>query len=596
MTKIHPVDQITKISELNGKTFTVEDYQRGYKWTKQQVRDLLNDVKDFVDDEKNEGKVYCLQPIVIIEKENKECELVDGQQRLTTVFIILSYLDECRFTINYNTRKGSNTFLNEIIVNKDIRLLNIDWESFIKENPELNNVDNYHFFCSYNYIHDWFEEKDNTVIKNATFFLERLGVIYYLPEITNEQTPEKIFININSNKIELTNAELIKGILIINGAKEKDTVHNLYKQLEVAKEWDKIEKALHNDQLWYFLNPQKTYRNRIEYLFELYESIYVKNIDLDKKDTYFLFHALNNNNLNHVWSETIQIFNIITDWFNDANLEMYHFVGYVIASNLFSITMLIELWNSKNKDSFLLFLKTEILNKIGDDEKIKKASFKKSKNDVILILLIHNILSLRQKVGPNLLEVNWTSKFRFDLYIYEEWSLEHIHAQNEAPQDTFEKLKPWIVSTIHSLIISNKWNSNLEEFNDLKVISDCANVDEWGKITGSIPKLSVLNSRIVLFQEKISVIGVDKHRIENLALLSKSINSSIGNGYFDEKRVAVIECDKKGKYLLPTTKNVFLKFYSKEVSNPYEWGDTDKNAYLDDIVTKISCFRREIYK
>tara|TARA_R110002050_G_scaffold254173_1_gene392644 strand:- start:4829 stop:6613 length:1785 start_codon:yes stop_codon:yes gene_type:complete len=587
------IETLTKISSLNYKKFTVEDYQRGYKWTKQQVYDLLDDVKDFIENDQNIGKAYCLQPIVVIEKDENHCELVDGQQRLTTIFTIISYIGKCNFSINYNTRKESDTFLNQYVALNDDKIINCDWRDFCAEYPHLNTVDNYHLYHAYKYIHEWFSSKDHLKYKKADIFLERLGLIYYQPEMTNGMTPQKIFRNINSNKIELTNAELIKGILIINGVKEPDPIHELHEQLNIAKEWDKIENALHNDQLWYFLNPSRTYRNRIEFLFELYAFIYVPDFKMDREDPYCLFHALNNRNLNHVWNETVQIFNIITDWFDDTNLEMYHCVGYVIAAELFSINELIVFWNSKTKDSFLKFLIIEILNKVGDDEKIRNASYTKSRKEVTRILLLHNILSLRQK-DETLTTPTWASRFRYDLFISEKWSLEHIHAQREAPRDSFENLRSWISSTVKSLMLADKWNEELEEYSDLKKMADFESIDEWAIAKNCDPKLALLIDHVTNFERTISDGQEDKHNIENLALLSHGMNSSIGNGYFNQKRAAIIEYDKKGRYLLPTTKNVFLKFYSTNDTNPFEWGKNDKDAYLNDISSKINNFRKEM--
>lgn len=587
------IETLTRISSFGAKNFVVEDYQRGYKWTKQQVLDLLDDVKDFIENDQNTGKAYCLQPVVVIEKDENNSELVDGQQRLTTIFLIASYIGQCNFSINYNTRKESDTFLNQHIAVDNQKIINDDWRNFCTEYPHLDNVDNYHLYHAYKYIHEWFSANDHSKYKKADIFLDRLGVIYYQPEMTNGMTPQKIFRNINSNKIELTNAELIKGILIINGVKEPDALHELHEKLDIAKEWDKIENALHNDQLWYFLNPSRTYRNRIEFLFELYAFIYVDNFKRDREDPYCLFHALNDKNLNHVWNETVQIFNIITDWFDDTNLEMYHFVGYVIAAELFSIKELIVFWNSETKDSFLKFLKIEILNKIGDDEKIRNASYRKSKPEVTRKLLLHNILSLRQKDETHTTPT-WASRFRFDLFISEKWSLEHIHAQKEAPRDSFENLRPWIVATVESLKISGKWNEKLEEYNDLGQMNEFESIEDWAVAKNCDPKLAVLVDHVTNFERTISGGQEDKDNIENLALLSHGMNSSIGNGYFNEKRAAIIEYDKKGRYLLPTTKNVFLKFYSINDTNPFEWGRNDKNAYLNDIRTKINSFREEM--
>ena len=92
--------ELKSVSELLKKNFFIPSYQRGYRWTKQQVKDLLNDVNEFQPEKNkdtNEETWYCLQPLVVSEMDSnrkKECQLpeneywyevVDGQQRLTTI-------------------------------------------------------------------------------------------------------------------------------------------------------------------------------------------------------------------------------------------------------------------------------------------------------------------------------------------------------------------------------------------------------------------------------------------------------------------------------------------------------------------------------
>ena len=75
------------INYLFGKSFFVPTYQRGYRWTETQVKELLEDLYDFVSTKKDENDYYCLQPIIVKKKE--DCwELVDGQQRLTALWLI----------------------------------------------------------------------------------------------------------------------------------------------------------------------------------------------------------------------------------------------------------------------------------------------------------------------------------------------------------------------------------------------------------------------------------------------------------------------------------------------------------------------------
>ena len=112
------------INTLRSKKFYIPAYQRGYRWTEQQVLDLLEDIKDFraSDEDRNPDRFYCLQPIVVRQRENpEEWEVVDGQQRITTLFLILQYfnrrlIEELRgelYEIDFETRKRSKDFLRE---------------------------------------------------------------------------------------------------------------------------------------------------------------------------------------------------------------------------------------------------------------------------------------------------------------------------------------------------------------------------------------------------------------------------------------------------------------------------------------------------
>ena len=77
------------INDLLGESFFIPAYQRGYRWTARQVTELLDDLLEFYHKEKRTGEFYCLQPIVVrLEKDQKRWELVDGQQRITTLFIL----------------------------------------------------------------------------------------------------------------------------------------------------------------------------------------------------------------------------------------------------------------------------------------------------------------------------------------------------------------------------------------------------------------------------------------------------------------------------------------------------------------------------
>lgn len=71
--------------------FAVPDYQRGYKWTTENINELLTDIITLKD-----GEEYCLMPIIVRPTKDKEgkdiIEIVDGQQRLTTLQLIISHI------------------------------------------------------------------------------------------------------------------------------------------------------------------------------------------------------------------------------------------------------------------------------------------------------------------------------------------------------------------------------------------------------------------------------------------------------------------------------------------------------------------------
>ena len=85
---------ITKL--LDGEhRFVIPSFQRGYRWEEKQVLDLLEDIKQFANDDAPGSDSYFLQPIVVKATTYNGAdmwEVLDGQQRLTTMLLILKRL------------------------------------------------------------------------------------------------------------------------------------------------------------------------------------------------------------------------------------------------------------------------------------------------------------------------------------------------------------------------------------------------------------------------------------------------------------------------------------------------------------------------
>ena len=162
--------ELKSIAELQDMAFYIPTYQRGYRWTQQQVKDLLKDILEFSEKKGNAG-IYCLQPLVVVKRLSdkdsvmkriheakdlsevrrllkEQWEVVDGQQRLTTIRLILEVLQQPHFyNIEYETRKDSASFLNSIM-------------NGIPDSNGKENIDYYHIKQAVNFINDWLKRKD----------------------------------------------------------------------------------------------------------------------------------------------------------------------------------------------------------------------------------------------------------------------------------------------------------------------------------------------------------------------------------------------------------------------------------------------------
>ncbi|WP_192823933.1 DUF262 domain-containing protein [Rufibacter sp. LB8] len=549
---LKPIGDFLTKNEFN---FLVKSYQRGYKWTCKEVKDLLNDIQDFQD---NSNSFYCLQPVVV-RKSQDIWELIDGQQRFTTIYLILSFLEDTKFNIDYQTRNTSSEFLkNYIGLNK---IPDISWESFIKQNNELNNIDNYHFFQGYNAIRQWFG--DNSFVDKTEFKLklkEKVKVIWYELKDTVSKS-EDLFSRINSGKIPLTNAELIKALFLV---KERESNNNNSAkhshQMELAQEWDRIEYELQKNDFWYFINKNINEKpTRIEFIFD---QIAGRHSD---KNAFFSFDyyykELKSKSVEELWNEVKNYFLTLQEWYEDN--ELYHYIGFLITAGITNLHELKSEFNQYPKNKFKKAQKDRIGKYLrGFDIDNLKYPNKKIES----ILLVFNIQTL--------IKTEISNRFPFDRFKIEKWSLEHIHAQQSKGLNTKEQWHAWLEQYTELL---NGTDLGLQT---LTAVKDSALTQEQFK--------ELQYKIFVHFNKNESQEDIDN--ISNLALLDSGTNSSLNNHLFPIKRNLIIDRDKKGKFIPICTKNVFLKYYTKNPSDLYFWGDGDRKSYLKEIKRTLTAF------
>lgn len=542
------------VGNIEGE-FIVEAYQRGYRW-KEEVTMLLNDINDI-----EVGKNYCLQPIVVKKLADKKYELIDGQQRLTTLSIIIKYIKEflpksqSKFFIDYVTRPKSRAFLDAI--------------DFNRTEFETQIIDEYFLHEATRIIVDWFASQDDenqTAIDFNTKLNKYISVIWY--EIDDSEDAVSLFTRLNIGRIPLTNAELVKALFLSRNNGIDNT-----KQMEIATEWDIIEKELRNKRFWGFITNKKAsdYPTRIELIFDLMAN--KRDGDRDKLFTFFHFDDVIKNTPNKadIWTDIIRYYQQLKEWYEDINL--YHKIGYLIASNSSTTQELIQLCKSKNSEGKYL-TKNEFKNKLNSLI-ATSINFTKeycdlrydNKNDypqIEKLLLLFNVETIRQKA-------NETMFFPFDEHKNEDWSLEHIHAQQSEGLNKNEQRYEWL--SLHRKSLENidcSTDSTLKQ-----EIEDTINNDT---INGEY--FSVLFNRVVALLSKDNSMEYT-HSLANMALLGFTANAALNNSTFDVKRNKILEKDKTSDYIPVCTRRVFLKYYTPSESNQlYFWGEADRDGYM----------------
>ena len=547
--------ELKSIENFRGFHFLVKDYQRGYKWTATEVRQLLDDLNEF---EPKANEFYCLQPIVI-KADNDKKELIDGQQRCSTIYLILQYLGQHLFDITYQTREQSAEFLTKIAT------LGIsgEWNDWVASYSEKDNVDNYHFFQAYRTIQDWFAEKSEDE-KNC--FLEKLlsktKVIWY--EVTGEIDSIELFTRINSNKIPLTEAELIKALFLI-----ALTDTSTQREWVVAQQWDKIENELEEDEFWYFITVNIPPATPIDYIFSLSEVVKKQE---NYQGEYPIFNAYYNaykkaeNKKQWVetqWNEVRNNFLTLKEWFKD--FEYYHLVGALIHLG-YNINTIFDLkLQSNSKTAFKEALKAEFAKIIGSfGNNLENVYYNSGKERKALLLF--NIISILQSEEK-------AYRFSFNKFKTMNWDIEHIHA---IATDTNNKdvQKAWLRE--NKEYISETLREEIEDILSLKEIEEEKLSSLVEKVTNELSEKGFDNENI--------------NEISNLTLLDSGTNRSYKNIIFPLKRMRIIEEDKKGTFIPLCTKNVFQKYYTPDASDLSIWSKEDKENYRQSIITTFNTF------
>ena len=331
---------------------------------------------------------------------------------------------------------------------------------------------------------------------------------YDIPASSN---PIAIFTKVNLGKIPLTNAELIKALLLNKDNFSAD-IHK--RQTEISVAWDRIEQGLREDSFWYFLNEKEQSGTRIDMLFDLLATEQNNKLPtlIPIKQNYFSFlvfsTVLNSapkkeDFVKLLWDKVEKLYAEFRDWYTDLN--KYHIIGYLISSGV-ELAEIFVLTRGKRKSNVMkaLLKKAKLVTGNYDLHNISY-EISNDRKKIRKLLLLFNIATLVCKSEKQY-------RFPFDLYKGEtgdkvKWDIEHIHATADETDEADDSLG-------------------------------------------------------------------------NLTLLDAQTNRSYQNKPFIEKRKIIIERESKGLFVPLCTKNIYLKVYSKDISDMDNWVNDDKEDYI----------------
>ena len=566
--------------------FRVPKFQRGYRWERRQVEQLLNDIH------KSDPQLpYYLQPIVVSPNNQGDFDLIDGQQRLTTIYLIFLYLDEInksmqaspfnplksidttpKFSIYYETRVDSGQFL------KDIAHQGLE--------QAASTPDYLYMWHAYDCIKQWFNEHSVCVGQMADAINTRVKVIWY--ELNESIYSWEKFADLNIGKIPLTNSELVKA-LFMRDASNKN-ISELEKSI-IVDQWDGIERELQDSQFWGFLTnrQQSQYDTLIDLLFDI-----ISHKKVNDRDDYFTFRyfeeMLSGKEVNKKnWDNIYLQYQVLRDWYEER--KTFHLLGYLVAidDNETQLADLFEFSKGLSHKAFLEELTKRVsqsINKTIEPDGISITDLRYGKDNEA----IERILTLFNVLTTDNMEDN-TQRYSFFSHknVNGGWSLEHIHAQKS---DTLNKKEQWLewirlhCKSLHRYReirqLQKADGTEIEKIDELITLMDSFIKDESKQAQIKFDYIARLFSEIVISPDRRADDSY-KDEMANMTLLGKADNSMLSNSVFDVKRRLILNAISSS-FIPVCTQRVFLKAYTPQDDNQlYFWGDSDRQSYINAI-------------
>lgn len=644
------------IPDLLDQKYYIPEYQRGYRWEDKQVKELLEDLYTFFSGD-TKGQFYCLQPIVVKEinrNDEKWYEVIDGQQRLTTLRLIMQVFDQLnrslyepvtyhQYAIQYATRPAMQGIFDSVTIIQDSQKHVVVDES---KNQWSAYIDSLYIYNASKTILAWFlEDPARKNIFGQYFYnpidsnSKSVQVVWY--ETVEEKEPHDIFNRMNSLKVELSCSELIRSLFLssctefylgdLDGLSEslqteirKERFN--HKQSSINERWDELEQQMRNKSLQSFLTRRKdTGRNAIGLLFDLMSGKYAADnvvpcpfANLHKEDELYTYLYFKNmlradHDAWETWERVLNAFEKIQYWYHDRDL--FHRIGFLnaIAPKGHEddvICLLLGLKEGRRALQGKVVALIQDAMALPEDknthtviDSLKKLSYDNSThyNYIKRLLLLYNVETSRRQTSCDYFSF---SRYRYDADGKERtWTLEHIHAQNSdcLPETNKDSWYEWIRYNLDALRKLSLGDSGLIKAQEeiVRLLERDAKIEPESGLpvckgrAYTFDNIKDVFENVVDFYAKLDP-KADKtlpvHQLSNMALLDLAQNAMIGNSPFEVKRQLISNEIAENKYFPICTRKVFLKLYDKEAMQIHSWSQRDRELYYQDMKDKLGLY------
>lgn len=610
--------------------FSIPSYQRGYRWESsedgvndydvKQVDDLLNDLTSFVKSNANQNANYYLQPLMVkpipTSSGGYEWDVLDGQQRLTTMLLILKCINEKLY---------SNAPLPLYRLKYDRKQLDFLKITFEPSSPNYDypspsaSLDSYYIKKAKDRIERWYNQEllnDPSLqdkIKELLFYpdisrgassqpsLRAIFIWYNVKPVTdtsqningNRMHDIEVFNRLNRGKISLTDSELIKALFLLCIKLSPTPSSSLMTPDTLVRKWDEMGKKFQNDDFWKMISPKdKEYSNRMDLLFDFIKDC-SGNTNISSYRYYYgkmhkLLTAPNIQQVESLWNEIKLFFDTLCKWHED--FHKHNFIGYLVDCGV----KVSAIYKSISDGSEIKELVKKSLG-LADINDIDDLTYQDRENYKIIrkTLLLFNVLTC-DKFGL---------KFPFNLYRDNSYDVEHVNSQTDNPIEKIEEKKEWIIEHAMACLWVDR---NETDFNGTytQAAKEARNlIIEGVQLLKQFKKNNDkdVGNQFKPYRAKVenyyatgnsNKAMANKDSIGNLTLLNSSINREYKNALFPKKLRTLKRSDQEGAYIPLCTKYMFLKYYSnpqENVSafNMMRWSTTDQEEYINAIKESI---------